>query len=484
LQREKGESVELRPPLDSFIPKVTYLRSLKVGTAVLGFERSAANRVTIVDYDPPIGMIMETRGIAFRINIPSHFLDHALQRPAIVRDALTQVLAKWISGLLSANGMPSYHLEPILSGLIHSIGLDRENADVEAVMKNFSNRHWIADALQMTMTEGSTYYERFDVQQRRLHALYDAVARRPLDESVVRNELKAILVHSLAHSLLIAGCVTSGCLPIDLEYLTGDEEIVLFDSADGGNGSSEMIFEFCSSKGSFRIAETEEDAGKEKINRPKYFDEAFAELLLPCQQGVAEKIFHRGLSAPGHEEIKRRYLALERQKESYSNEYRYVSEIGVENCFRSSIGYHVSLARRLQGREADRLKEALGICLHGCPDCLVLGNKCNEGGFFEKYYVSKAILDEYFRFLTNDVTVDHSVRDSVIESILRDKGVAILTRRITREVADKGEDKLLDRVFEFVGRRIDQKFVKFAGFWVDSPLEADEIRHNALLVLV
>ena len=486
LQREEGESVEMRAPLDSIISKVTYLRNLKVGTAVLGFERSVpvANRVTIVDYDPPIGVIMETKGITFRVNIPSQFLESVMQRTPLVRDVVTQILAKRISDLLSENGMPSYHLEPILSGLMHSIGLDSENVEVEPALTSFSHTGWIKDAVETTFAEGAAYYERFAVQQRKLQALFDAAVRKPLNEAVIRTELKTVLMHSLAHSLLIAGCVTAGCLPTDLEYLIGDDEIVLFDAADGGNGSSEMIFEFCTSKEPFEIAETAEDTVREKTYRPKFFDEAFAELLLPCQQGVAERIFHRGFAAPNHEEIKRRYIGLERQKESYSNEYQSISNIGVENCFRSSIGYHFALTHQLQPRQADRLKEALSICLHGCPDCLVLGSKCNEGGFMEKYFVSKAILDEYFRYLTHGVTLDYSVEDSVIESLLKERGVVILTERITRETGNGAGETLLTRVSEFSGRGIDHKFVRFAGYWVDSPLEIDEIRYDAMLVLV
>ena len=484
LQREEAQSIEMRAPLDSIISKVTYLKTFKVGRAVLGFERSAANQVTIVDYDPPIGVVLQTRGITFKVNIPDNFLEYVLQKPALARDVLTQIFAKWISELLPENGMPSYHLEPVLSGLMHSIGLDTENTEVATVVKNFLTGNWTADAIQTTMAEGAAYYARFDVQQRKLEGLYESIARKSLNQSIIKNETKAILMHSLAHSLLIAGCITSGCLPTDLEYLIGEDEIVLFDSADGGNGSSEMIYEFCSSKEALKITETEEEIGKEKIYRPKYFDEAFAELLLPCQQGVAERIFHRGFPAPSHDEIRRRYLALDRQREAYSAQYEYLSKIGVENCFRSSIGYHVSLARNLPETEANRLKEALGICLHGCPDCLSLGNKCNEGGFLEKYSVSKAILDEYFRYSTSKVTVDYSARDLTIEPLLKQTGVAILAGTISKEAADKSEEKLLDRVSELEGRRIDQNFVKFAGFWVDSPLETDEIRYNAMLVLV
>jgi hypothetical protein len=208
-----------------------------------------------------------------------------------------------------------------------------------------------SDAEQTTMAEGSRYYERFDVQQRRLRALYESLARKRLDDSVLRNEIKQRLMHSFAHILLIAGCITSGCLPQDLEYLIRNDEVVLFDSVDGVNGSSKMIFEFSGAKESFSITEFEEDASKERIHRPRYFDEALTELMLPCQQGVAERIFHGALPVPGHQEIRRRILALDKQKESYAEAVKYISKIGVDNCFRSSLGYHQALNLDLAGEE-------------------------------------------------------------------------------------------------------------------------------------
>src|SRR5207245_408578 len=110
-------------------------------------------------------------------------------------------------------------------------------------------------------------------------------SRQSIELQTIRNEIKNRLLHSLAHNLLIAGCVTAGCLPSDLEYLISNDEIVLFDSVDGGNGSSAMIFDFVSSRDSFSLADVEEESTKERTFRPKYFDEAFAELMLPCQQG-------------------------------------------------------------------------------------------------------------------------------------------------------------------------------------------------------
>ena len=149
--------------------------------------------------------------------MPSAFLEELMRRDMIVRDIIVQILAKWTSDQLSDNGMPGYHLEPVLSGLIQSIGLDQKDLQLETIIDRFSGRNWIANAIQATMQEGHTYYARFGVQQARLQNVYDRVSHKQLDLSVIRNELKERILHSLAHTLLVAGCVTSGSLPTVLE---------------------------------------------------------------------------------------------------------------------------------------------------------------------------------------------------------------------------------------------------------------------------
>jgi len=483
LERQTEGSVALRAPLSTVITSVSFLERFKVGQAVLGFERSAFRHVTIVDYDPPIGMILETKGVAFAINIPPGVLDHLSNIPILVRDVLAQLLAHKLIDSFSRNGMPSYYLEPILSGVISSLGMGQGSKDVTSVLNTFSSSSWVENAIQATLAEGANYYERFDVQERRLRSLFELLSQQSIELQTIKNEIKNRLLHSLAHNLLIAGCVTAGCLPSDLEYLISDNEIVLFDSVDGGNGSSAMIFDFISSRDSFSLTDVEEPT-KERTFRPKYFDEAFAELMLPCQQGVSERIFHRQLPVPTHQEISRRITALERQRQAYSDAYKQISQIGVENCFIASLGFHLPLELGMDVQAAERFKESASVCLHGCPDCLVLGNRCEEGGFMEKFSLSKAALDEYFRYMTKSYVLDYRAEDSVIDSTLNTQGVAILSMQLTRPAEEGSTDKLDARIAEFRGRRLGERFIKFAGFWVDSPITSNDVRYSALLVLV
>lgn len=60
IQRHKKATSKLRSPLSFILPEVTLLDSIKVGMAVLGFERSQFNRVVPVEYDPPIGVVVDT----------------------------------------------------------------------------------------------------------------------------------------------------------------------------------------------------------------------------------------------------------------------------------------------------------------------------------------------------------------------------------------------------------------------------------------
>jgi hypothetical protein len=487
LDRMVGSSIALGPPLSAVIQSVAYLEKIRVGQAVLGFERSAASRVTIVDYDPPIGMVLETKGLAFKFNIPEKVLDQLTTIPVLFRDVLTQLLAHKLAASLALNGVPSYYLEPILSGLVSALRLDEKSKDISTILAEFTAGSWVEDAVHATMSEGANYYERFDVQDHNLRDLYQALSRQAVNTAIIREEIKKRLLHSLAHNLLIAGCITAGCLPSDLEYLIADNEIILFDTVDGGNGSSAMIFEFVSSRDSFSLEDSGEKVAKdfkETTFRPKYFDEALLELMLPCQQGVSERIFHRGLPIPQHQEISRRIAALERQREVYSDAYQLISGMGVENCFIASLGLHVPLGLRLDINSAERLKESFSVCLHGCPDCLALGNRCDEGGFLEKFSLSKEALDEYYRYVTKPYTLDFQAEDSAIESVLTSYGVAILTM-IVSTIPDEGTaDKLQQRVSEFRGRKLRERFIKYAGFWVDSPVSTSEVRFCALLVLV
>jgi hypothetical protein len=73
----------------------------------------------------------------------------------------------------------------------------------------------------------------------------------------------------------------------------------------------------------------------------------------------------------------------------------------VRDFYSINIGFHSLFGQ--QPIRAERIKEIANVCIHGCPDCISIGNKCSVGGYKEKYQISKSLLDEYFMFLTTTI---------------------------------------------------------------------------------
>ncbi len=405
----------------------------------------------------------------------------------LARDIFIQMMALFVSDLLTKHGIPAYQLETSLSGFITATELEAGQFSFDDAARKLTSGEWIDRAIQETIAEGGSYVERFDIDQDKLRALFIDLSTQDIDRTAFEKEIHHRLLHSLAHVLLIASCITSGSTFSDLQYLIEYErgEIVIFDSVNGGNGSSEMVFDFCT-PADFTVGEVGDENAEGTLFQPKHFDEALAELLLPCQQGLAERLFHQDLFHPRYREIHRRSMALASQRPHYSREFAELSRRGVAEAFPASIGFHVALAQKLHATEAERLKEALGICVHGCPDCLHLGNMCDAGGFAEKFEVSKDLLDEFFRFMTAEVTVPYDAGLESINQALGKNGVVILfgSSGAKRENGEKVHEEIRNRATELSGKNMGGKFVKFAGIWVDSPPNVAETQFRVMLRLV
>jgi hypothetical protein len=482
LERSATKDRILRTPLSAMVPRIGYVKNLRVGVAVLGFERHSAGRTASVEYDPPLGTVLETRAVVFPIEVPESFLTHVISsRQYLARDIFVQMLAQRLGSLLSTTGIPAYHMEPSLSGVIAALGLDSAEFSFEAKVKQVLSRDWIESAVRNTLDEGTRYYERFKIDPDRLRQSFENLASSALSAETFRQEVRSRLLHSMAHVILIASCVTSGSGFMDLKYLIGKNEILIFDSVNGGNGSSEMVFEYSSAE-DFKVVEESQELERQSVYKPKHLDEALTELLLPCQQGVTERLFVRGLSAPTYREIKRRTMALRLQEDTYREQYSKLSSLGIQSAFPGSVGRHIALSMNLDHQSAERLREVFGICIHGCPDCISLGNKCDAGGFEERYQISKALIDEYVRFMTQDITLPYNATGAEIDQKLRTHGAAILFGTTDSKPEDPHENTR-QRAMELDGKKVDKGYIKFAGLWIDNPPETQEIQYRILLVV-
>lgn len=469
IARKVRDTKTVHAPLESIIKQVDFLESLEVGVAAIGFERYRAGTTVTVNYNPPIGLKLKTRGVALKLKIPDAFIERLLSKKYIVRDLVIQILANELRSIMRRVGVPSYDFQPLMSGLIGALSLDDQN-EIGKLEEDIRSDRWVEEAITAIDNERHLL-ERFEVSPERIELIYHRLRDTRVGE-IIRDEIRKRLIHSLAHAMLIAGCVTSGSTFDDLDYLVGRDEIILFDSVNGGNGSSEMIFEFLASEEKFSIGTFVEELVKGRIYKPKYFAEALMELLLPCPQGVAERIFNKELPTPTYLEISRRIEQL-RERESPST-------IDVTEFFPSSIGYH-RVADSTDIQTAERRREVFDICVHGCPDCISIGNRCETGSFAEKYNISKIMIDEFFKYATDAFTADIDSGRENIEKKLKGKGTVIVRQRI---YSDKDEERLMALALGLDGTELGDRYVSFAGFWIDCSPDATSVDYSIMLMLI
>lgn len=373
----------------------------------------------------------------------------------------------------------------LVSAVISALALDDVSSSdwLSKKAKELSEDTWIDNALLDIDRESNRFYENLDINMQDVRNIFQELTRIPIDENAVKNRAKEALIHGYAHTLLLSACVTSGSLFDDLDYIIDGDTVIIHDAVAGGNGSSELVFDYLTSTESFDISEYQDDSMlKQETRKPKYFDEAFAEYLLPCIQGISDRIFFSGLKEPQFTEISRRYASLVRQKALNENEFTIASQSDTRDLYCSNIGFHNMLAYNL--RQAERIREIRNICLHGCPDCISLGNKCIAGGYKEKYSSSKLLLDEYFYYLTNEIRMPYNSTTSEIEALLRSKRAIFLTLEINQNPDEI--KRLQDRILSLNGKKLGDSYIKFGGLWVESNLEQVPLtyRYCAILVVV
>jgi len=488
LSRTEEEKKDVQMPMSLIVSEVTFLKEIEVGIALIGFERTASirggSRQIRVTYDPPIGVKIKTAGISLKVKLNDDFIKAVLDSNRILRrDVILQLLANELADIMSDVGLPSYYHEPLLSAMISAIGLD-EVVDEETVTSRLHDSSFVNRVIGALNTE-FMFREGAVPDAQLTQRILESLQSLTITENELRVRLYRTILHSLAHVFLLATAITSGSQLDDIDYLVNEDEaeIVIFDAVSGGNGSSKTAFEFLSEEGTFDVETYWQSEEKEEIYRPKNFDETAFELLLPCINSIADRIFLFGKVEPSENEIQRKLKELRIKENTHQMAIKRIIEYGVSRLFPVGIGYHaVDYSNNL--REAERFKEMATICLHGCPECISIGRKCNSGSFYEKYNISKLALDELINYNLKKLTVTSLSMDEILR-VLREYGVAILTAPCMNE---KLREELLTRinslVLQLVGREIDGRHVKLSGHWIGTTPNFKGVIYNYMFQLV
>lgn len=484
LARKSADSKTLQKPLSLIVPQATFLPQIEVGLAVTGFERTATvrghYRTMRIEYDPPIGIRLSTSGLSFRINIPEDFLSKTLaSSPMIRRDLIIQILANVIAEIMGEVGLPSYYHELLLSSIISTVHLD-DIINEKATIDRLRAADFIAQATAEIDNE-LRFYESSRPDAELVSEVYKALQTFDITEKNLCDKLRENILHSMAHVLLLATAVTSGSQLDDLDYLLKDvNEVVIFDAVSGGNGSSETAFEFLFEIGKFDIAEYLESEERQEIYKPRNLDETAFELMLPCLNGVADRAFLFGKINPPENEIRRKLVELCNKSSTHAAAIARIKKYGSQSIFSLGIGYHGVDYSQLP-READRFKEVVSICLHGCPECISIGRKCHVGSFYEKYSISKLALDELLNYVLIDATFDSLSEDQILK-ILKGRGLVVIRVSCDQEKSCEEISKNVNsQILGFSGREIDGGHIKFAGHWMNVDLPSGAINYYYML---
>ena len=120
--------------------------------------------------------------------------------------------------------------------------------------------------------------------------------------------------------------------------------------------------------------------------------------------------------------------------------------------------------------ENKKIQEAANICVHGCAECILLNSWSGPSiPRLERYYVSKYLVDQYFRFTSEQIRVGVNTDNSEIKTALENHNAVIISQTVNTGTFDLSE--LLFKINDFIGKKITtvngDKTVKFTGIWFD-----------------
>ena len=135
--------------------------------------------------------------------------------------------------------------------------------------------------------------------------------------------------------------------------------------------------------------------------------------------------------------------------------------------------------------ENKTIQEIANICIHGCFECgLLQGNYSGiKGPKLEKFYVSKYLLDMYFKFHTERIRKRFDTSDSdIIDFLDKDPSHMIILSQKSANPNDFNE--LIAKMNLLLGETEGNRLVKFSGVWFDCPISSPEIEMSILLAMI
>ncbi len=474
-ERKIGTGERFSFPLNQIFEKISYLENTRILTIATGFSRSAYDTVVQVEYDPYLGYHTDTNGLLFILKeIPDDFVKLVLDKKFLVRDILIGVFIDKIIEILKNLQRTKLEAELWLSGIIKSLELDSISAsfDYVTVLTKLNSDDFERIFSSHITTETSFYEKDPCITPQIIEIIAKEIKKISISDDVIKSQVKILLKNSLSYLVYNSGIITSGSTNQDMGFIHPDEnsnEILIFDDASGGNGASKLI-------DNYLIGEQSSFSPMQGV-RPKDFQETFFELLQPCSQGTADRIYfqnqHEHFSNFSNNNlITKKFEEIEEHNDSSPKEFQQIKNSGIFNMFAHSIGKRSLL--QPDGTESTveskKIQEIANICIHGCFECgLLQGNYSGiNGPKLERFYVSKYLIDLYFRFITQNIRVQFDTNMTEIEQILKENQMIILSQEINENVHDFS--KLLTKTQSIIGEKFDGKLVKFSGLWFDCPI--------------
>lgn len=488
-ERKTSKEDSFSFPLNEIFEKIEFLENTQVLTIATGFTREIEGVTVQVQYDPYIGYTTDSNGLLFRLKeIPDNFVKQVLNDDFLVRDIIIDILQEKILHILNSLNRSSSELEVWFSGLIKVLKLDSisKSFDYSQALNQLSSSSFDDDFSSCVRTELS-YYEQqqFGIDLNKIRIVSEEIKNISISEDDLKLKIKSLIKNSLTYLVYETGLVTSGSTDQDMGFIPPKEnanEILLYDDISGGNGASKLIYDYL-------IGTTASYSPKHGV-RPKYFQETLFELLQPCSQGTADRSFFQDLDQifanfSNNNLISKKFEEIQEQQNASQDEFAQIKNSGIQNMFPHSIGKRALIQNGVVNiTESKKIQEIANICIHGCFECgLLQGNYSGiKGPKLERFYVSKYLVDKYFKFVTQKIRVNVDANVSDIEKIFEEHQMIIISQK-----SQNGDNfnQLMIKMNLLIGEEYNKKLLKFSGLWFDCPISnSPEVEMSVLLSVI